>query len=236
MGIYCCNKELQVHWKCHHSFLVVRVRTQIFRCLCEIPLSKPTSFNKGIILNRHIREFVSCYEALTCFSDEQKLSAAVQTSHQMSFRQGATTAGTCTGNCVTWRRNWVCWDLLVFQTKTNTTGPCGRCREWRVSSSTACRRQTRRVGLVTVAPVQRRASAEIPPKREACHGGLCLSDGPWWSPQAVCRGTLPWCTGWHMGKTAPSAGWSPWWCPSSRVSSLHNLWRWDHSSSVKLRL
>lgn len=144
----------------------------------------------------------------------------------MSFRQGATTADTCTGNCITWRRNWVCWDLLVFQTRTNTTELCGRFREWSVSSSTTCPRRTWKAPASMAAPVQRRASTEILPRREDCRGGLCLLAGPWWSPPVVCQVTSLWCTVWPTGKYAPSAGWSPWWCPSSRVSLLHNRWRW----------
>lgn len=164
---------------------------------------------------------------LTYFAAEQKPQcAAAQRRPQMSFRQGATTAGTCTGNCITWRRNWVCWDLPDFQTKTNTSEQCGRSREWRVSLSTTCPRRAWRATASMAAPVRRRASTGIPSRREDCRGGLCLSAGPWWSPPAVCQGTSLWCTGWPMGKSAPSAGSSLCWCPSLRVSSSRNLWRW----------
>lgn len=163
------------------------------------------------------------------FNEQQTVCVAAQRRPRMKFRRRATTADTCTGNCIMWRMNWVCWDLLVSQTWTNTTELCSKFRGWRVSSSTTSPHRAWKVPAWMAAPVRKRASMEIPPRsvvREDYHGGLCLLAGLWWSPPVVCRGTSLWCMGWPTGKTAPSAGSSPWWSPSLRVSLSHNLWRW----------
>lgn len=144
-----------------------------------------------------------CWFNYSCFSFGQIIaSMVVPRRPRKKIQRGAATVDIFTGSYIVSRRNWVCWGLLVFHTRTGTTEPCSKSRELKVCWNMICPHPAWKQQSSTAVSVQRRA--ETHPRnavKEGCPGGLCLLAGHWSSRPAACPGISPWCTDWPTEKT-----------------------------------